>query len=378
MNRSNRGIFRIRKQTLVLYGILILLCAGSMTFVLNNHSFYDRPIAKVIQTELEQSEEVSDLNDNRDRLYTQKITAELQNSPHEGKQIRLTNTYSESKAFDHPFEAGDELFVHIDGDTEGQEVLAGDIDDVKRDHYMMGAFWMFMFVLTAVGKRKGLLAVVSLAVNIALLVLAVELYVRTGMNLLIIAGLLAILFTVLSLLFLNGFNQKTYAAIVATLLGTFASLAITMLVIWLTNGEGLRYEELQFLSRPYELVFLAGLFIGSLGAVMDVAITMSASVFELLEKNPRISMKSLKASGMDIGRDIMGTMTSILFFAYISGSLPMLILYFKNATPFGYTLSINLSLELARALSGGIGIVLTIPIGLYVSLFFVKRKRAES
>lgn len=132
------------------------------------------------------------------------------------------------------------------------------------------------------------------------------------------------------------------------------------------------------MTRPYETVFLAGLFIGSLGAVMDVAITMSASVFELWEKNPRISMDALRTSGMDIGRDIMGTMTSILFFAYISGSIPMLILYFKNASPFGYTLSINLSLELARALSGGIGIVLTIPIGLYISMFFVRKKRAES
>src|SRR5699024_6468244 len=86
-----------------------------------------------------------------------------------------------------------------------------------------------------------------------------------------------------------------------------------------------------------------------------------------------ISIKDLTASGYDIGRDIMGTMTNILLFAYISGSIPILIVYFNNHSPLGFSLSINLSLEIARALAGGIGIVLTIPIGLYVTFFFISQ-----
>ncbi len=104
---------------------------------------------------------------------------------------------------------------------------------------------------------------------------------------------------------------------------------------------------------------------------------MASSLFGLYEKNHNISIKALKASGMEIGKDIMGAMTNILFFAYISGSIPMLILYFKNASPLGYTLSINLSLELTRALAGEIGIVLTIPIALYTSIFFINGMRTR-
>src|SRR5699024_6650990 len=141
--------------------------------------------------------------------------------------------------------------------------------------------------------------------------------------------------------------------------------------IWLTSENGLHYEGMQFLTRPYKLVFLAGLFIGSLGAVMDVAISISAALFELYHNNKDISVKALRTSGIGIGRDIMGTMTNILFFAYISGTIPSLILYLKNFSPLGFTLSINLSLELTRALAGGIGIVLTIPIGLYTTIFFI-------
>src|SRR5699024_8923786 len=112
-------------------------------------------------------------------------------------------------------------------------------------------------------------------------------------------------------------------------------------------------------------------------AVMDVAITMSSSIFELYEKDPHIKNEALKKSGLDIGKDIMGTMTSIVFFAYVSGTMPMLIIYLKNATALNFALSLNLSLVSARALAGGIGIELAIPIGLYVSIFLVNRKRAK-
>jgi uncharacterized membrane protein len=238
--------------------------------------------------------------------------------------------------------------------------------------------WVFIFSLLFVGKWQGLFSLFSLVINAIILSIALDVYVNTSeKSLLIICSISVIIFTIISLILVSGRNEKTYAAIIATLLGTFLSLAITYFVLWVTSEKGLRYEELQFITRPYKLVFLAGLFLGSLGAVMDVAITMSSSIFGLYEKNNNISVKALITSGREIGKDIMGTMTNILLLAYISGTIPMLILYFKNASPLGFTLSMNLSLELARALAGGIGIVLTIPIGLYITIFFVNRKRAS-
>src|SRR5699024_7388856 len=145
--------------------------------------------------------------------------------------------------------------------------------------------WAFIITLLLIGKRQGLYAAISLAINIIILSYALDLYVNTGIDLLWICGITVVIFTILSLLFVNGFNEKTYAAIVSTLLGTFSALGITFLCIWLTNENGLRYEGMQFLTRPYQLVFLAGLFIGSLGAVMDVAISISAALFELYHKH---------------------------------------------------------------------------------------------
>jgi uncharacterized membrane protein len=369
-NKSYKPIF--------LYTIIALCFAASIYWVHHNYSFYERPIAKVIKTNLEDTAEMNDMYQNEDRLFTQRIIAQLKNGEEKGQLIHLTNKYSSSGAYDQEYHVGNEFFVSIDTNREENADLTGTIVDVKRDKYVLIVAWIFILTLLIVGKRQGLFSVISLAINAVLLSYALDVYVNTsGTSLLWICSISIILFTVISLLLVNGFNEKTYAAIVATLLGTFVSLLITYLVMWFTSEKGLRYEEMQFVTSPYRMVFMAGLFVGSLGAVMDVAITMSSSIFGLYEKNNHIPVKALKASGLEIGKDIMGTMTNILFFAYISGSIPMLILYLKNASPLMFTLSMNLSLEFARALAGGIGIVLTIPIGLYTSLFFINRKKAR-
>ncbi|MGM0878684.1 MAG: YibE/F family protein [Bacillota bacterium] len=366
-------------KQMFLYTIIALCFAASVFFVNHNYSFYERPIAEVIKTNLEDTTEIIDIHDNEDHLFTQRIIAELKNGEEKGQLIHLTNEYSSSGAYDQEYQVGNELFVSVDRNTEENTVLNGTIKDVKRDKYVLIIAWIFIFILLIVGKRQGLFSIISLAVNGALISYALDVYLNTsGISLLLICSISVILFTIISLLLVNGFNGKTYAAIFATLLGTFISLFITFLVMRLTLENGLRYEEMQFLTRPPQMVFMAGVLVGSLGAVMDVAITMSSSIFGLYEKNNNIPVKALKTSGMDIGKDIMGTMTNILFFAYISGSIPMLILYLSNDSPLGFTLSMNLSLELARALAGGIGIVLTIPIGLYTSIFFLNRKRARS
>jgi uncharacterized membrane protein len=369
---------KLTNKQLSLYILLTLCVAASFYFVFHNHGFYDRPIAEVISTKIEETTDMEDMNGNKDRLHSQHITARLKNGEQEGSIIRLTNEYSISGAYDQAYQPGDELFVSIDTRKDGNEALSGHIEDVKRDKYLMIIAWVFILLLLFVGKKQGLFSLITLGVNAVILSYALDIYLKSDViSLLVVSSIGVILFTAISLLLVNGFNEKTYAAVVATLIGTFTTLFISSIVVGITSGNGLRYEEMQFLTRPYEMVFMAGILVGCLGAVMDVAITLSSSIFGLYEKDHNISIKSLTKSGFDIGKDIMGTMTNILFFVYISGAIPMLILFFKNASPLGFTLSMNLSLETARALTGGIGIVLTIPIAIYTSIFFVNRKRGR-
>ena len=358
--------------------LLFVLVITSIIFVHHNYSFYKSPIAEVIEATITSRNEVEDEYQNQDVLYTQQLIAEIKNGAEKGTSIHLTNEFSKSQAFDQQFEVGNEVFVSVDTQATANQNQTGTITGVKRDKYLVIVAWVFILVLLLVGKRQGLLSVLSLVFNAALLWFALDIYIKyANQSLLWICAISIVIFTVVSLLLVNGRNEKTFVAIIATLIGTFLSLLIAYIALVVTGENGLRYEEIQFVTRSYKTVFLAGLFIGSLGAVMDVAITMSSSIYGLYEKDPSISVKALIKSGLAIGKDIMGTMTNILFFAYVSGSIPILLIYFKNASTLGYTLSLNLSLELVRALAGGIGIVLTIPIGLYTAMFFIHRKKAK-
>ena len=359
-----------------LYLLLAISCLTTIVFVYNNHSFYEQPIAKILEVELKDTTETVDMFGNEDLLQTQLIVAELRNGEQKGEFITFLNEHSISKAYDTRYKVGQEVFVNIDGKSEGN--LTGTIIDIKRDKHLAIVAWIFIFILLLVGRKQGLYSILTLGVNAVILSYTLDVYLsHPHWNLVVIAGVSVLFFTVISFLFVNGFNEKTYAAILATLVSTFVLIAIAYVVIWLADSQGLRYEEMQFLTRNPEMIFLAGVLIGSLGAVMDVAITMSSSIFGLYEKNNEISIEALKASALDIGKDIMGTMTNILFFVYISGSIPTLVLYMKNDIMWGYMFTMNLSLDIARALAGGIGIILTIPIGMYITIFFINQMRAR-
>src|SRR5699024_6628008 len=176
------------------------------------------------------------------------------------------------------YRKGDEVFVVLK--TSESEQLTGSVQDVKRDTYMMYVLWILILVLVWIGRVQGCVSIVSLVIIAIVLAYALDVYVaHPKVSLLLICGITGVLFTVISLLLTNGWNEKSFAAIIITLLGTFSALLITYVVMWVTNENGLRYEAMDFLTRPYQLVFMAGLIVGSLGAVMDVAITMASSVF---------------------------------------------------------------------------------------------------
>ncbi|KAA3424645.1 YibE/F family protein, partial [Streptococcus pneumoniae] len=99
------------------------------------------------------------------------------------------------------------------------------------------------------------------------------------------------------------------------------SLGMTELLIQFTGGNGIKYETMSFLTLPPKDVFMSSVLIGTLGAVMDVAITISSGMYEILQRTPHISMARWALAGRHIGQDIMGTMTNILLFSYLSGSL---------------------------------------------------------
>jgi uncharacterized membrane protein len=169
---------------------------------------------------------------------------------------------------------------------------------------------------------------------------------------------------------LNGFSKKTYVAIIGCVGGvTIAGLiAYVAGLVSPINGFNMPEAEELILRAADDGLMISGLLvsgvlIASLGAVMDVALTIASAISELKEMNRKASASDLFKSGMNIGKDAMGTMANTLILAFAGASLNMLILFRVFDYPYIQIFNSDLmAVEIIQGLAGSIGIVLTVPL----------------
>ena len=168
----------------------------------------------------------------------------------------------------------------------------------------------------------------------------------------------------------SGRNRKTITAILGTVGGVLSAALIALLIGQWAKLTGLGNEEAQLLAYvpqfrqlDYKGLLFAGIIIGALGAVMDVAMSIASSMSEIEQIHPKISNKELFKSGMNVGRDIMGSMSNTLILAYVGSSIQVLLLFYSfNVSTYAIINMDHMASEIIRAMAGSIGLVLAIPI----------------
>lgn len=350
----------MKKKKITILIIILLLSAAAVIFVSNDDFIYSQQIMKItdIQTVDEQIQRNSmGLNEEH---YTRKITGEIQNGSEKGgiKEIFYEETFS-SVVTDR-FRVGDKVFV------DGTDL------QLKRDVYLTIVISLFVVLIYIVGSFKGLLSAASVIINSVIFYIGLHLYIN-GINLLFLCVAEILIFSILSLILASGVNKKTLAAVISVMISTFVMLLLLLIVVKTSDYKGINFNELSFLTVPAEDIILPELLIGSVGAVMDVAITIASAMSELIAKNKDISESELNKSAKEIGKDIMGTMSNVLFFTYLCAGLPVFVLALRNGFLMRNYIASNFSLELARFLAGSIGIVMTIPISAFVCIRIMKR-----
>lgn len=357
----------INKKKLVWLSGLFLIFIFSIAFVNNNEKYYKTPIAKILSINESYTDKAID-NGKTEQMKIQKIKAIIMNGEFKGKIIDLNNETSFSNANDLDLKENDEVFIKINNDVNN---LSFNITDFKRDKYMVYILSIFVMLAIIIGGTKGFLSLVSVFINIIITFTLIVQFAESSYLIPISFGA-SILFIVSSILIVCGKSNKSFSAIIGTLSGTFVSILISGTVIYLNNWNGIHFEEMDYLTIPPESIFFAELIVGTLGGIMDIAISIASAVTELYSKNPDIDNKTLIKSVKEIGQDIMGTMSNTLVFAYIGGSIPTILLYLRNNIPLTYILHLNLSLEYMRAIVGSIGIVISIPITMFTSIIIYK------
>lgn len=350
------------KKKLIKIFLLMIFFSISLIGVYNDDSFYKKEIMKITKIDKIGEEYSENSLGLKEKYYKLKIKGKITNGINKGKmkEIEYEETFS-SVVTDH-YQVGDKIILDHD-----------EVDGLKRDFYMAIMIFVFILLIYIVGEYKGLLSVLSVILNIIIFYVGLVLYFK-GINLLLLCVLESILFSILSLSISNGWNLKTKAAISSVIVSTLLISLLLIIVSKTTNYSGVFFNELEFLTVPVEDVLLPELLIGCMGAVMDVAITISSSTFELVEKNRKITSGELKKSAREIGKDIMSTMTNVLFFTYLCAGLPIFVLAIRNGYSFMQYITTNYSLEITRFLVGSIGIVGTIPISTFISIYFFKEE----
>ena len=300
----------------------------------------------------------------------QHLKIEILTGKHKGEVYTVRNTIELAIPYRLIFRLHEKMILQVDEDEETGKIINLKIYERARDTKVYALIVLFAAALIIVGKKNGLKALITLGITVGLIFGIFLPCIIRGLNPILLALAVCSSATVITLLIISGNNKKTYTAIIGTIggviiAGIFAFIAGKILML-----TGLGNEDAQMLAFipqhrriDYQGLLFAGIMIGALGAVMDVAMSISSAMWEIISVSPDISKKQLIKSGMNIGRDIIGSMSNTLILAYVSTSIPVLLLFilFSN----GFTEIINLELlasEVLRAVAGSIGLICTIPI----------------
>ena len=300
----------------------------------------------------------------------QHLKIEILTGKHKGEVYTVRNTIELAIPYRLIFRLHEKMILQVDEDEETGKIINLKIYERARDTKVYALIVIFAAALIIVGKKNGLKALITLGITVGLIFGIFLPCIIRGFSPILLALAVCSSATVITLLIISGNNKKTYTAIIGTIggviiAGIFAFIAGKILML-----TGLGNEDAQMLAFipqhrriDYQGLLFAGIMIGALGAVMDVAMSISSAMWEIISVSPDISKKQLIKSGMNIGRDIIGSMSNTLILAYVSTSIPVLLLFilFSN----GFTEIINLELlasEVLRAVAGSIGLICTIPI----------------
>lgn len=231
---------------------------------------------------------------------------------------------------------------------------------------------LFIAAVIIVGRKKGLMSLIGLAATLVCIVFfLIPMWLR-GVPAIPLTFAVCIFVAALCFTLLGGVTRKTVSAMLGTALCVLVAGALAIVAGRVAGVSGLTMDEAEWLldaGRTMDGVtlnirglFVSGILISSLGAVMDVSMSISSAVTELREVDPSLSSGRLFRSGMNIGRDMIGTMTNTLILAFAGTSLNiMIIMFIAGMQPYQLINNDDTMMELIRAIAGSIGLVLAVP-----------------
>jgi uncharacterized membrane protein len=337
--------------------------------------------SKVLKIKVDEKYE-DPMSNGQSYAYVQMMDIKILSGDHKGKIITAENTTSDMMLYKLIVKEGDEILVLLELDDSGQAKKAF-VHDVVRDKYLAALAIVFAIFILIFGGMKGFKSLVTLILTGVIVIRVMFPMILRGYSPIAVTIAACAIITVAALLIINGYNKKTLNAVIGTIGGVLVSGITAYIVVTMSRVTGLDEHEAQMLmSLPitedfdYRGILFSGIIMGALGAVMDIGMSIASSMNEIELAKPDISSKDLIKSGLNIGKDIMGTMTDTLILAYAGSSIHLILLFLAYDVNMVSIFNMDMvATEVIRALAGSIGLVFTIPITALVAGTIGRRKK---
>lgn len=306
---------------------------------------------------------------------------EVLNGKFKGQQLEGVNMLSGSLESDKIYGAGDKALVVISMDVEGNptNVTMSDYYRLDKEIVLAGIFIVFLIVIAG---ANGFRAIFSFVISVLLIWKVLVPCYLDGGNPIVIGLVVTAFLTAMIIYFVYGFDRKSLCAILGSMLGTVTTCIMGVIFTdvfkihgaVMNNSESLLYAGYQHLDLT--AIFMSSIFIGASGAMMDLAVDITSAVNEVIEKKPDMDWKEAFASGMNVGRAAMGTMTTTLLLAYSGGYVAMLMVFMAQGTPITHILNYKyVAAEILDTIVGSFGLVTVAPFTALVSGILLTRRR---
>ncbi len=305
------------------------------------------------------------------RVGDQELELRILSGEHKDEIMTVTNYMS--ALFNVDVQQGDRIIVRIMTDENGSYYAS--VFNYDRGIVLGGFLLVFFVLLAALGGKKGLGALAGLLLTLGCIWFILIPCLLRGVPAIPVTIAVSAVSAAAGLIFLNGYSKKTFCAVCGCVGGVLVSGIAAAVVGILSPMNGFNMQEAENLilygadqGLKVSGLLVCGVLISALGAVMDVALGIASSVWEMREQNPDASVGSLFRSGMQIGKDAMGTMANTLILAFAGSSLNMLILVQTYNIPFLQLINTDsIALEVVQSVAGSIGILLTVPLVALIS-----------
>lgn len=335
--------------------------------------------AKAVVLELKEDKTTKDTAYEGVLRGSQEISIKILSGSHKGEIHQITNYLS--ALYNINCRKGTRIVVRLDKRDTGTYNVS--VYNYDREAVLSGAIVIFILLLCIIGGKKGVMSLLSLFYTLLMLFFVLIPALYYGAPMLSATILVVLLTSAVSFALIDGINRKTVSGFIGTSAGVlFAGIFAFIMgkTAHVTGFQTIEAESLMAECYDYGLqitnIFTAGILVSALGAVMDVAMSIASAIHELAVLNPELTSKELFRSGMNIGRDAMGTMSNTLILAFVGSSLSTIIMIYSYRIPLTQLWSTDLvAREVIQGISGSVGILMTVPfVTAFASLIMRKQK----